>query len=203
LFSESNRDSVVGGAAAAEGAKRFRLRAIVLSVAGRSPFASEATTMSPNNATWNAERVDALKRYFAAGLSCSRIAHEIGVSRNAVIGKMNRLGLSRPKEARQRERAGAKRPKIPRSWAYDRPTIAAQQKMLKQAFPDAQPGEEVPIRGGRGCTLFELGQEKCRWPISTPGAADFCFCGNEPVKGLPYCPGHARVAYRPARQRSA
>ena len=27
---------------------------------------------------------------------------------------------------------------------------------------------------------------------------DFCFCGNEPVKGLPYCLGHARIAYRPA-----
>jgi hypothetical protein len=36
------------------------------------------------------------------------------------------------------------------------------------------------------------------WPISYPGAAGFCFCGNEPVKGLPYCLGHARIAYRPA-----
>jgi hypothetical protein len=42
---------------------------------------------------------------------------------------------------------------------------------------------------------------KCRWPISNPGAEDFCFCGNEPVKGLPYCPGHARIAYRQDRQR--
>ena len=37
---------------------------------------------------------------------------------------------------------------------------------------------------------------KCRWPISSPGAKDFGFCGNEPVKGLPYCLGHARIAYR-------
>jgi GcrA cell cycle regulator len=160
--------------------------------------------MSPTNATWNAERVEALKRYFAAGLSCSRIAYEIGVSRNAVIGKMNRLGLSRPKEVRQRDRADRPaRARMPRSWAYERPTIAAQQEMLREVFPVTEPREEVPIRGGRGCSLFELGQEKCRWPISTPGAADFCFCGNEPVKGLPYCPGHARLAYRPARLRSA
>jgi GcrA cell cycle regulator len=41
-----------------------------------------------------------------------------------------------------------------------------------------------------------LSQGKCRWPISHPGAEDFCFCGNEPVKGLPYCLGHARIAYR-------
>jgi GcrA cell cycle regulator len=41
-----------------------------------------------------------------------------------------------------------------------------------------------------------LSRGKCRWPISNPGAEDFCFCGNEPVKGLPYCLGHARIAYR-------
>jgi hypothetical protein len=44
----------------------------------------------------------------------------------------------------------------------------------------------------------------CRWPISNSGAEDFCFCGNEPVKGLPHCLGHARIAYRPVgRQRSS
>jgi len=161
--------------------------------------------MSPN-ATWNAERVEALKRCVAAGLSCSRIAYEIGVSRNAVIGKMHRLGLSQPKELRQRERAARPaRVDIPGTWRHQRPrpTIAAQHEMLKAAFRESAPCEEIAIRSGRECSLFELGQEKCRWPISTPGAADFCFCGNEPVKGLPYCPGHARLAYRPARARSA
>jgi GcrA cell cycle regulator len=33
-------------------------------------------------------------------------------------------------------------------------------------------------------------------PPPSAGADDFCFCGNEPVKGLPYCLGHARIAYR-------
>jgi GcrA cell cycle regulator len=165
--------------------------------------------MSRNDATWSSERVEALRRYFAAGLSCSRIANEIGVTRNAVIGKMNRLGLSRPKEviARQLRRERAARPaRLKALWRPPRsqPTIVAQHAMLEAAFPDPQPClEAIPING-RGCTLLELGQEKCRWPISSPGAADFCFCGNEPVKGLPYCPGHARLAYRPAgRQRIA
>jgi GcrA cell cycle regulator len=165
--------------------------------------------MSRNDATWNAERVAALKRCFEAGLSCSRIAREIGVTRNAVIGKMNRLGLSRPKEviARQVQRERHARPvraRMPGAWRPPRPTVVVQHAMLMAAFPEPPPCEEIPIRDGRGCTLLELGQEKCRWPISTPGADDFCFCGNEPVKGLPYCPGHARMAYRPAgRVRSA
>ena len=52
------------------------------------------------------------------------------------------------------------------------------------------------------CSLFELSNERCRWPISTPGAEDFCFCGNTPLEGMPYCSGHHRLAYRPgSRQR--
>ena len=72
--------------------------------------------------------------------------------------------------------------------------------MLIAAFPAPQPhAEDINIYNGRGCTLLERSQGRCRWPISNPGAEDFCFCGNEPVKGLPYCLGHARIAYRPGR----
>ncbi|MDU1672115.1 MAG: GcrA family cell cycle regulator, partial [Bradyrhizobium sp.] len=52
-----------------------------------------------------------------------------------------------------------------------------------------------------GCSLFELSKERCRWPISTPGADDFCFCGSKPLDGLPYCPSHTRMAYRVASSR--
>ena len=166
--------------------------------------------MPANFATWTSERIELLKRYQHAGLSCSQIAREIGVTRNAVIGKMNRLGLSRPKDVigrqmEQRRAARLARPKTPMAWRSKRPrlNIFAQHQMLMAAFARTQaPVEDIPMSNGCGCTLFELSQMKCRWPISNPGAEDFCFCGNEPVKGLPYCPGHARIAYRPQdRQR--
>jgi hypothetical protein len=85
------------------------------------------------------------------------------------------------------------------------PELFAQHEMLA-AFPrpQARAEEDISIYSGCGCTLFELSQMKCRWPISNPGAKDFCFCGNEPVKGLPYCLGHARIAYLSIRrQRSS
>ena len=47
--------------------------------------------------TWTTDRIEALKIHFAAGLSCREIAAEIGVSRNAVIGKIARLNLTRDK----------------------------------------------------------------------------------------------------------
>jgi GcrA cell cycle regulator len=187
--------------------------------------ASRATAIRETTVreAWSSERIDLLKRHFQAGLSCSQIARELGVTRNAVIGKMSRLGLSRPKDviaAQQAHRRSARlaqanspstaapRTAAPRTWHPKRvrPSIFAQHEMLASAFGEPQPrAEEVPIANGCGCTLLELGQEKCRWPISTPtsaaGAEDFRFCGNEPVKGLPYCLGHARIAYRPAGRR--
>src|SRR5262245_41077484 len=58
---------------------------------GASPGASPGA--APGS-IWTTERVDQLRNCVIAGLTCSEIAGEIGVSRNAVIGKLHRLGLS-------------------------------------------------------------------------------------------------------------
>ena len=44
--------------------------------------------MFANIPTWTTERVELLKQQFEEGLSCRQIAAAIGVSRNAVIGKL-------------------------------------------------------------------------------------------------------------------
>jgi GcrA cell cycle regulator len=155
--------------------------------------------MLANEPTWTAERVELLKLRFEAGLSCREIADDIGVSRNAVIGKLSRLNLTRrksgdaPKPARKEAVKGNRPRTMPR----------IQYQMLVALYAEPEPvADEAPIHHGPGCSLLELSAEKCRWPISTPGAEDFCFCGNTPVEGLPYCPGHTRLAYRPgSRQR--
>ena len=61
--------------------------------------------MPANEPTWTAERVELLKSRFAAGLSCREIAGDIGVSRNAVIGKLSRLNLTREKGGETRAAA--------------------------------------------------------------------------------------------------
>jgi GcrA cell cycle regulator len=142
--------------------------------------------------TWTTDRIEALKIHFQAGLSCREIANEIGVSRNAVIGKISRLNLTRDKDGMQR--AGKKAP------ATTPRTRGAQKlrQILMRSFPSAPEPEmpDAPIHNGHTCSLFELSKETCRWPISTPGQADFCFCGNTPIEGMPYCAGHSRLAYR-------
>jgi GcrA cell cycle regulator len=73
---------------------------------------------------------------------------------------------------------------------------------LKSFAPEAERVVvDEPIHNGHTCSLFELSNETCRWPISTPGQADFCFCGNTPIEGMPYCAGHSRLAYRVSAQR--
>ena len=152
--------------------------------------------MLTNLPTWTTDRVELLKSHFEAGLTCRQIAASIGVSRNAVIGKLARLQLTRgpvrteprpTKAARERSRKS-----IPR----------LQYQILQAVYENAPPVIEEPIASERRCSLFELTNQTCRWPISTPGAEDFCFCGNTPVEGMPYCSGHTRLAYRPgSRQR--
>lgn len=152
----------------------------------------------PRSPTWSAHRVEELKRLVAAGYSCRQIADEIGVTRNAVIGKMNRLGLSRPKDIPARPRETAERKRAP--W---RPKIITQLQLLMRLPPAPVPRlEDITIVDGRGCSLLELSPGKCRWPINEPGAENFCFCGNTQATGFPYCVGHARIAYKqPARMR--
>jgi GcrA cell cycle regulator len=172
--------------------------------------------MSAKRESWDSERIEQMKRCLHDGMTCSQVARALGVTRNAVIGKLHRLGLTRPRDlaaghAEHRRAARLARPRTPRTasprtWLPRRLrlSMAAQHELLVAAYPASAPRvEDVPIHEGRGCTLLELNQGRCRWPISTPGAADFCFCGNAPVEGLPYCPGHARIAYRPAGRRSA
>jgi GcrA cell cycle regulator len=147
--------------------------------------------------TWTDERLQLLKSHFEAGLSCRQIAGEIGVSRNAVIGKLSRLNLTRERSE------GPPRPAPKRAAKGSRVRMAPRQQyqMLRAVYAQS-PVDDEPVDSGRSCSLLELSAESCRWPISTPGAADFRFCGNLPAQGLPYCAGHTRLAYRPgSRQR--
>jgi GcrA cell cycle regulator len=149
--------------------------------------------MPAHQPTWTTERIELLKSSFEAGLTCREIADRIGVSRNAVIGKITRLNLKREKMVSPGRRDAARDP-------GRRPALRLRRQFLRAVAVDKvsemEAAPEAPIQNGHSCSLFELSAATCRWPISTPGAADFCFCGHPPVEGLPYCPGHSRLAYR-------
>jgi GcrA cell cycle regulator len=155
--------------------------------------ATPPTPLLTSNVTWTDERIERLKSHFAAGLTCREIAADIGVSRNAVIGKLSRLNLTRgPKREERRIEARAARGL--------NALARLQQEMLVEIYAEAGDMAPLGIDEANRCSLLELDENRCRWPISTPGAEDFCFCGNTAPDGQPYCAGHSRLAYRPASQ---
>jgi GcrA cell cycle regulator len=154
---------------------------------------------------WTDERVEMLKKLWGDGLSASQIAAELGgITRNAVIGKVHRLGLSgraksqstaapRPRKARPAHMIRIQRPQmrgntaLAHAFEYE---VEAEPELVENIIPM-----------GQRKTLLELTEETCRWPIGDPGAADFFFCGGQSVQSGPYCGYHSRVAYQPANAR--
>jgi GcrA cell cycle regulator len=156
--------------------------------------------------SWTDERVELLKKLWSDGLSASQIAAELGgITRNAVIGKVHRLGLSgRAKSTssaapRQRKaRAPSHMMRIGRPAIRGNTALAHAYEVETEAEPELL-DNVIPI--GQRRTILELNEQTCRWPVGDPSSGDFFFCGGNTLDGLPYCAYHSRVAYQPASDR--
>jgi GcrA cell cycle regulator len=154
--------------------------------------------------TWTDERVELLKKLWADGLSASQIAAELGgVTRNAVIGKVHRLGLSGRAKSPS---SGMPRQHKPRTHMLRvaRPVTRGANALALAYDMEPEPEPELIdniIPMGQRRTLLELNENTCRWPIGDPATTDFFFCGGKPLVGVPYCHHHSRVAYQPAADR--
>ncbi|WFU68273.1 GcrA family cell cycle regulator [Bradyrhizobium brasilense] len=125
------------------------------------------------------ERIELLKQLWEAGLSASQIASELGgVTRNAVIGKVHRLGL------RDRTKNPAK------------PSPSDLESIRKVILSSTEAPSDKHHK-----PLLELNEGACHWPIGSPDSSEFKFCGAPTLAGLPYCAAHARIAYNPASER--
>lgn len=176
---------------------------------------------------WTDERVELLKKLWADGLSASQIAAELGgVTRNAVIGKVHRLGLSgRAKSAPaavariRKPVASAPRPAASIGGGVSRQqqqpvyasrgnaALAAAPVMEARQAPTPAP-RAVPMQlvettpfACESVTIMELKENMCRWPLGDPSQADFRFCGGRCAPGNAYCGHHATIAYQPANDR--
>ncbi len=182
--------------------------------------------------SWNDERVEALKTMWAEGKSASQIAKELGgVTRNAVIGKVHRLGLSnRTTTAKPAEKDGkpkvttAAKPKpAPQPEAAKKPEPAVESRQVapapirKAIVPAGQPLPPQPSqseisaealanlaafeRTAMKLNLMQLTERTCKWPIGDPASEEFWFCGHPTQSGKPYCEAHVAVAFQPMSSR--
>ncbi|MGB1264567.1 MAG: GcrA family cell cycle regulator [Nereida ignava] len=182
--------------------------------------------------SWTDERVEILKKMWGEGQSASQIAKELGgVTRNAVIGKVHRLGLSnRAGSAGAKAAAKEKAPKAEAKKPAPAPA-AKQQPKTESAAPPPQPkvagrraiipaGQPLPPqpsaneispealakvneieKKSKKIGLMELTERTCKWPVGDPATEDFWFCGLPVKAGKPYCEAHVGVAFQPMSSR--
>jgi len=150
-----------------------------------------------DSAGWTPQRIDRLLALAAVGLSSSVIAGELGhVTRNAVVGKLNRLRRrERQRLAGHSEVREVRKPRTYKPRTYKpRRSAPVKPKPESVAPPDAPPERGEP-HGPFMVRLVDVRFHHCRWPIGDPRSKDFRFCGFEREDtSTSYCAHHHRVS---------
>lgn len=173
--------------------------------------------------SWTDERVSRLAKLWAEGLSASQIAADLGgVTRNAVIGKVHRLGLSG--RAKPAGKSGAATRRKPAARAASggngnggaatggghtrtrQTTRTVGNTVIKVEFEEEvafqpKPVEELEMPVSRKLTLMQLTEATCKWPNGDPTMPGFSFCGHSTKDDKPYCEFHNKLAFQPPSDR--
>jgi GcrA cell cycle regulator len=151
------------------------------------------------SSSWTPPRVERLTALWRDGLSANQIARDLGgVTRNGVIGKVHRLGLS----GRDTPTTPGKAKAVPLP-KLKRPAPALRVIANAQTFvePEPRPARAVvPERheGPGRRTVMTIAAFECRWPIGEPQDPDFTLCGRaQSADGGSYCVHHAAIATVP------
>jgi GcrA cell cycle regulator len=139
--------------------------------------------------SWNEEKVNKLKELWGKGNTASQIAMIIGgISRNAVIGKANRLNLS----SKIKSRCASSTRDFQNNLQENNSKQKRGRKSKFQSLiieKDFEP--ENPKK------LEELDESSCKWPVGHPEENNFYFCGRSSLKDFSYCKLHLLYAYQP------
>lgn len=153
--------------------------------------------------SWTDERVEHLLLLNGKGLTASQIAKEIGgVSRNAVIGKLTRLGvgMANGRVIRSDEEARAHRLSLQRKRRAGQPRIQSIRAKIKASpetileFSQDDVTQLTSDQKAVAVTFLDLQPHQCKWPYGDPRSPDFVYCGHDREEGGPYCPTHAAIA---------
>ena len=149
---------------------------------------------------WTDDVITRLKTLWAEGHSTAEIGRRIGVSKNAVVGKVHRLLLeARPSPIRRG--GGGEPPKAETVRRVSGPTLPTM-----ETAPPPEPPPPAPVAPPAPVlrTVSRPGSSRlvaCCWPIGEPGTRSFRFCDAESLPSKPYCAPHAALAYVKVRDR--
>lgn len=171
------------------------------------------------NPKWDPEGNEVeLKKLHGEGFSAGKIAKKLGFSsRNAVIGKLHRLGIVKPKPIGQRAHLNHPAPPVTRGEKISKglhdyattkrineqrqhkPRVKLPEDQLpplapEMPLPDNEFDAAIPLEQRR--TLLELTSFTCRWPCGNPASPEFYFCGGPADLAASYCRVHTMRARR-------
>jgi GcrA cell cycle regulator len=161
--------------------------------------------------SWDGERVELLRKLWQDGISASRIATQLGagITRNAVIGKVHRLGLAG--RAKPASSSGAQRPRrtaaphaaTQKTVALRGNTLMLREVVIAEEYEPRVLPQAVVIPISERVTITQLRENMCRWPLGDPLTPEFRYCGTKCDTSTPYCLPHGRMAYQaPDRRRN-
>lgn len=148
---------------------------------------------------WTDEKVEELRRLWDKGLTANEIAKVLGVTKNAIVGKVHRLCLkARPSPIKVK---GEEEQIV--TEAIEVTVIEETEEAPIENTVEQEPQEVKPASpaDGNKVKLVELDSHTCRWPIGDPRDDDFGFCGKKVRTGQTYCDEHAAMAYVKAVRR--
>ena len=168
--------------------------------------------------SWTKERTELLEKMWTEGKSAAEIAKELGegATRNAVIGKAHRMGLSgRPSPIKKKKATPAASTDKKTATTAAKPKKSAKPAAKKSAAPAAAaPKGLMPMPAapnnkerkaqtpGKGLSILDLTDRICKWPIGDPQESDFHFCGAPSHPGRPYCIDHCTEAYQALQKKA-
>lgn len=146
-------------------------------------------TNTDRRSTWTQEASDICKQYWIDGMSAQLIGARMGISRNAVIGRMHRLGLTKmgPRRANQLKPGRPRKPRL--SSLTGLPAVNGHYAPL---YPMPVPQVDDIAR----VAFEDLEPHHCRFIPHEPKDG---YCGLERVPGSSYCAAHLHRCYVPVR----
>ena len=169
---------------------------------------------------WDNIMLKKLKALTGKGLSTSEIGKRLGMSKNAIVGKLNRLGWNSKaggapvadkavatKEKKSTTKEAVKKDKSKKSAEVKKiSSVSLKNKAIKKQNKDSVESKSKKS-GAKSLAMHQriiqhslemanLKPNQCRWPIGDPDSENFHFCGELVFVGKPYCYEHCKQAYQ-------
>ena len=138
---------------------------------------------------WTEENVEFLRKNWGS-FTARELAEKMGpgFTRNSIIGKASRLGLS----AKIKTRSTSVNQNLNK---FENNKIIKNKKGRRSRFQSLIIEKDFEPENPR--QLEELDEQSCKWPIGHPDEKSFYFCGRKSLKDFSYCKLHLIYAYQP------